>query len=124
MEAEVLRLRLQLRRNLNRVIYGAVAAVFLIFVLAFLHVALWSWLAGHMAGGWASLVVCAVDLVITGILGALALFSSPGQAETEALAVRRQALNDAAGSLTVMALLPRVMEYVVASRFAKGRSRG
>ena len=123
MEAEVLRLRLQLRRNLNRVVYGAVAVVFLMFVIAFLHVALWQWLASHMSGGWASLAVCAVDLVITGVLGALALYSSPSAAETEALAVRRTALNDAAGSLTVAALLPRALEFVVLSRLNKGRAR-
>jgi hypothetical protein len=54
----------------------------------------------------ATLILLGVNLVIAAIFGLLAMRSSPGHAEQEALRVRRQALDAARGSLTLTAIVP------------------
>jgi hypothetical protein len=92
-DAEALRLRLQVRRLAVRTVLVTVALVFLACALVLAHVATWFWL--RLDEGWTvqgSAAVLAVgDLVIAGLLAVVALRMGPGAVETEARLVRRQA---------------------------------
>ncbi len=70
---------------------GAVAAVFAICFIAVAHFTAWLALVKVVSPLIAALIVLAVDLVITGILGFLASRSSPDRVEREAIVVRDQA---------------------------------
>ena len=87
-----------------RAAYGGVAAVFGIGVLVLLHVLAYNLLVPHVSPAVASLILLAFDLVVAGVCGLKALKSVPGLVETEALAIRKQALLDMRGSVTPMAL--------------------
>jgi hypothetical protein len=92
-DAEALRLRLQARRFAVRAILAAVALVFLAFALVLAHVAAWFWLrvnCGWMVQSTAALLAVG-DLVVAGVVGAVALRLGPGPAEIEARLLRRQA---------------------------------
>jgi hypothetical protein len=58
-------------------------------------------------------------LFLAAILAVLASRSTPGRLELEALEVRRRALDDAAGSLSVMSMLIRAVELLLSSRSRK-----
>jgi hypothetical protein len=92
-DAEALRLRLQARRLAVRVILVAVALVFLACALVLAHVAAWFWL--RVSCDWmvqsTAAVLAVGDLVVAGVVGAVALRLGPGPAEIEARLLRRQA---------------------------------
>ncbi len=92
-DAEALRLRLQARRLAVRVILAAIALVFLVCALVLVHVAAWFWLRVNCA--WTvqstAALVAVGDLVVAGVLAAVALRLGPGPAETEARVLRQQA---------------------------------
>ncbi len=90
-QAELLRLRRLARRQIRRGIYGAIAGIFALGLLAWLHIALALWLASLMAPVWAALIVAGVDLVIAGAFGAVAASNTPDRIEREALVVRDEA---------------------------------
>ncbi len=102
--AEALRLRQLVHRQSMRAVYGGVAAVFGIGVLVLLHVVAYNLLVPYVSPVVASLILLAVDLVIAGLCGMRALNSKPSLIEEEALAIRKQALIDMRGSVTMMAL--------------------
>ena len=118
-EAEGLRLRRMARRTATRIVLGCIALVLLLAALAVGHVAAWFWLREVMAARFAALVLTGVDLLIAVILGVLAARSAPGRVELEALELRRRALQDAAGALTLSAVMLRVMDAVMRSRGRK-----
>ena len=60
----------------------------------------------YVASIAATLILLGVNLVIAAIFGLLAMRSSPGHAEQEALRVRQQALEAARGSLALTAIVP------------------
>jgi hypothetical protein len=107
-EAEVVRLRGLVTRVVTRVGFAAVALVFVLGALTFGHLAAWY---GIRVGLEQSFLVTAgilggADLLIAIILLVLASRSSPSRTETEALEVRRRALEGigSALSLTQMVL--------------------
>ena len=102
--AEALRLRELASRQSMRAAYGAIAAVFGIGVLVLVHVVAYNILVKYVSPVVASLILLAFDLVVAGACGLKALKSVPGAVETEALAIRKQALMDMRGSVTPMAL--------------------
>jgi hypothetical protein len=53
-----------------------------------------------------TLILLGINLAITAVFSLLAVRSSPGHAEQEALRVRRQALDAARGSLFITAAVP------------------
>ena len=116
LEAEALRLGQQARRTVIRVVLGYFALVLMFGAVAFLHVAAWFWLRTMLPAQTAGLIFAGADLVAGLILMALALRSAPGIVEREALAVRRQALEDAAGSLSVSAMLIQLFGRLFLSR--------
>ena len=115
--AEALRLRQLVHRQLMRAVYGGVAAIFGIGVLVLLHVVAYDLLVPHVSPVVASLILLVVDLAIAGVCGMQALNSKPSLIEEEALAIRKQALTDMRGSVTMMALAGE------AAGFAFRRSR-
>ncbi len=102
--AEALRLRQLASRQGMRAAYGAVAAVFGLAVLVLVHIVLYNILVLYVSPLVASLTLLALDLVVAGICGLKALKSVPSAIEEEALAIRKQALIDLKGSLTVISL--------------------
>lgn len=125
-QAEVLRLRRMARRQAMRGVYGAVAAVFALSLLAWLHIAGAFALAPRVGSIWAALIVAAVDLVIAGILGAIAASSSPDRIEREALVVREEARSQLAEAAVMTALVGPVLRRVglgLVTRMIGGRPR-
>jgi hypothetical protein len=116
LEAEGLRLRHMAKRLVMRVVCGYFALVLVVGALAFLHVAAWFWLRQVLTAPAAALICAGVDLLLGLIPAALAFRSSPGLVEREALAIRRRALEDIAGSLTVSALMIQLIDRLVRSR--------
>jgi hypothetical protein len=114
-EAELLRLRTMMARQVRRGIFGAVAAVFGVAVLALAEVAGWQVLRLKFQPISTTLILLGINLAIAAAFGVLAARSAPGHAEREALQVRRQTLEAARGSLAVTAALP------VATRLLRGR---
>ncbi len=117
--AEALRLRQLASRQGLRAVYGAVAAVFGLAVLVLVHVVLYNLLVLYVSPLVASLILLALDLVIAGICGLKALKSTPSAIEEEALAIRKQALIDLKGSVTVMSLAGEA----AGTMFRRGRGR-
>jgi len=115
-EAERLRISSHVRRTARRVVMGSIALALLLAALVFGHVAAWYWLRTYMAGQYVALIFVGVELLLALVLFLLAFRSSPGLAEVEALAVRRRALEQAGGSLTITALIVRVLERLFRSR--------
>ena len=92
-DAEALRLRLQVRRLAVQAVLGAVALVFLGCALVLAHVAGWYWL--RLDVGWtvqgSAAVLTVGDLAIAGLLAVVMLRMGPGAVETEARLMRQQA---------------------------------
>ena len=113
LEAEALRLSHKARRMVIRILLACMAMALLLAALAFGHVAAWFWLRERLAGQYVALIFVGFDLLLAVVLIVLADRSTPGGVEAEALAVRRRALDDAAGSLTMSAVLIRLVEQVL-----------
>jgi hypothetical protein len=105
-EAELLRLRAMVARQGRRAAFGMVAFIFVIAVLVLAEAAGWQALRLYVAPIAATLILLGVNLVTAGIFGLLAVRSSPGHVEQEALRVRQQALEAARGSLAFATIVP------------------
>lgn len=114
-QAEGLRLRRLAHRTTYRGIYGAVAAVFAIALLAVVHFALHEWMLAYVSPLAATGILALVDLVIAGIFGLLSIRSSPDAVELEATRVRDTARAQLTDTLTMTALIGPAM------RLAGGR---
>ena len=102
--AEALRLREMASRQSMRAAYGGVAALFGIAVFVLLHVVAYHMMVPNVTPLVASLIMLAFDLIVAAVCGLKALKSVPGPVELEALAIRKQALQDVRGSVTFMSL--------------------
>jgi len=102
-DAEGMRLRSMATRLATRIAFAVIALVFIIGALVFAHLAAWFWLETGFAMSpvGATLILCAVDLVVAIIAGLLASRSTPSRVEREALQVRQQAMTALSGSLNV-----------------------
>jgi hypothetical protein len=105
-EAELLRLRTMMARQVRRGIFGVIAAVFAVAVLALGEVAGWPALRLKFQPISTTLILLGIDLAIAAVFGVLAVRSAPGPTEREALQVRQRALETARGSLVFTAALP------------------
>ena len=105
-EAELLRLRTMMARQLRRGIFGALAVVFGVAVLGLAEVAGALALRLQFQPIPATLILLGINLAIAAVFGVLAARSAPGHMEREALQVRQQALETARGSLAFTAVLP------------------
>jgi hypothetical protein len=114
-EAEGLRLRAMARRSVIRIVLAVVALVFLSGTLIFAHIALWLWL--QLAQGWTPIATSGAlgggDLAAAIVLSLLAARSTPGRVEREALAVRRQAWENATSSMALSAMLLPALRLIL-----------
>lgn len=116
LEAEALRVGHQMRRAAGRIAFGYLALIMVFCAFGFLHLAGWFWLRETLSTVQAAMIFTGVDLLVAAVFVWLALRSSPGAIEREALAVRRRALEDAEDSLAVSSLLVSLVEQFLASR--------
>ena len=114
--AEALRLRRLARRQAIRAGLGAGAAVFAIAGFVLLHVLAYTLLLAVVRPWVAALILLAVDLVIAGVLGAMAMRNEPDRIEQEALAVRRQSLLEMKRAVTFMAIAGELTGVAIRSR--------
>lgn len=111
-EAEGLRLREQIRRTVVRAILGIIAMGFLAAAVVFANIAAWYWLRLYWTELNTALAMAGADIVMALLLMALAARSTPSRAEVEALAIRRQAMDSAAGSLAFSALAVQLLRLL------------
>lgn len=116
LEAEALRLNHKAKRIVARAVFGCVALALLLGALVFGHIAAWYWLREVLPERYVALIFLGTDLLLAALLALRAMRSTPGLVEREALALRRSALEDATASLTVSALLLRLLEQLLRSR--------
>jgi len=115
LSAETIRLRHLVRRGIGRSIVGVIALALLFAALLFAHVSAWYWLRESLPTHVVALILAAVDLLLAVILALAAAWSSPGEAERAAIAVRDRALDDAVASVSISALLIRLVDLLLAS---------
>lgn len=115
-EAEVLRLRALIKRQVRRGTYGTIAATFAVAVLTLAEVAAWQGLRLKVEAIPATLILLGINLLIAAVFGLLAARSTPSRTEQEALRVRRQALDAARGSLAFATLVPTATHLLTARR--------
>jgi hypothetical protein len=109
-QAELLRLRRFTRRQVVRVILGAIALVFLLACLAALHVAGYFGLRrADILPVYAALIVAGVDFLIAAVLGLLAARDTPDRVEREALQVRRSAQEQLIEAATMTAVIGPIL---------------
>jgi hypothetical protein len=106
-EAEILLIRREIRTLINRAIYGAVAAVFGLFLLSALHVL--AYMALRQYGGLgpvvAAAIILAVDLIVTLVFSLLARGAMRDPVAEEARMLRDQSLAQIKDTLTIAAVL-------------------
>jgi hypothetical protein len=123
-EAEIVRLRVLLARQVRRAAFGVGAAIFMLGVLVLAEVAGCQVLRLYVTPISATLILLGINFVIACFFGVLAARSSPGHAEREALQVRRQALDAARGALALTAAVPVVSTLLrLLGRRRSGRRR-
>ena len=105
-EAEILRIRHMLKRQGMRAAFGLAAVIFILGVFVLANMAGWQVLRLYVSAMYATFIMLGVHVLIAVILGLLAVRSSPGHTETEALALRKRALREAQSSLALGALVP------------------
>jgi hypothetical protein len=122
LDAEILRLRAMATRQARRAAFGSIALIFALAVLALVEIAGWQGLRLRVEAIPTTLILLGINLLIAAVFGLLAVRSSPGHAEQEALQVRRQALDAARGSLLLTAAVPAATTLLGFDRHA-GRRR-
>jgi high-affinity Fe2+/Pb2+ permease len=117
-EAEGVRLRGLVTRIVTRAIFAVVASIFLLGALTFGHFAAWY---GIRVGLEQSFLVTTgilggADLLVAIILLVLASRSTPSRTETEALEVRRRALEGIGSALSLTQMVLPVLRLVSGMR--------
>ena len=110
--AEAIRIRKLARRQTVRVVMGVIALVFLAGAIASGHLAGYLALRDVVAPVHAALIIVGADIVLCLIFVLLAARSRPGAVEREALAVRRQAVEELGESVALWAVLTPVVRYL------------
>lgn len=105
LEAERVLLGLQAKRWAVRLALGLVGAVFVLAALAMLHVLAWVALEPHLGPLGRAGAILGGDVVIAGILLALAMRDSPSRQEIEARMLRDSAISQARASFGLLPLL-------------------
>jgi hypothetical protein len=111
-EAEAIRIRRLTRRQIVRVVFAAVALIFLAAALGAAHAAGYFALRGVVSPLYAALIIAGADVVLCVIFAMLASYSSPSTVEREALAVRQQALLQLGESVALWSVLTPVARYL------------
>jgi hypothetical protein len=119
-EAEKVRLRLQVRRAIMRAVLAVLGGLWLLGALAFAHVAAGLWLAHRWGSVRAALSVAAFDIVIAVILILLALRKKPSAAEVEAKGLRDSAWRETIRAMTLAGLMDPLIRLAI-SRLRRQR---
>jgi len=106
LEAEMLHLRAYAKRQGLRVLWGVVAAIFAVSVLVIVDMLIWQIAHLYVTAIAATLILLAINVILTGLFISLAMRNKPSSEETEAAIVLRDALSAARGTLVFTAALP------------------
>ena len=104
-QAEILLIQRMIRRQVMRVVWGAVAAVFAIAVLIMLHVLAFMALAALLSPILDAVAVLGFDALVMIIFVVFALRGAPDPIEAEARMIRDQALAEMRESVAISVLL-------------------
>lgn len=121
-EAELLRLKLMVARQIRRVAIAFAAGVFCILALVFAEGCGWELMLQLTSALYASLVLAGVNLLLAVGLILVALRSSPGSSEREAIRVRQKALAASGGSLASLTTF-RILGPLLVSRWRRPKRR-
>lgn len=108
--AEALRLKRQATRYGRQAVYLAVAGLFGLFALVFVHVLLWMICYGPWNTGrvWASVIVVAFDAVIAGVLVMLGRGKLADPIEVEARITRDRSISELKSAFLMTAVMGTV----------------
>ena len=122
-DAEILRLRAMMARQGRRGAFALIALIFALAVLALAEVT--GWLARRLRfeSILSTLILLGANLIIAAVFGWMAARSSPGQTEQEALRMRRQALDEARGTLALAVAAPAIMRLLPGGKDRAARKR-
>jgi hypothetical protein len=105
-EAEILRYKSMAARQGRRAAFGVAGLIFGIGFLVSLEIVGWQMARMYILPIYATLCMMGFNFLIAAGFAAVAMRSSPGRPEIEALAVRQRAVQGLRTSLTVSALIP------------------
>lgn len=105
-------------RIATRVVFAVIALFFVIGALVFAHVAAWYELRTALDQSFliTTAILGGTDLLVAFILLFLASRSSPSRVETEALEVRRKAIEGLSNALSVTAMLLPLLRIATSFR--------
>lgn len=117
-EAEGVRLRGMATRMATRVVFALVALLFVTGALVFAHVAAWYELRTALNQSYliTTAILGGADLVVAIILLFLATRSSPSRVETEALEVRRKAIEGLSSAVSMTSMLLPLLRIATSFR--------
>jgi hypothetical protein len=105
-EAEILRYKSIAARQGRRAGFGVVALIFGLGFLVTAEIAGWQTIRMYILPIYATLCVMGFNLLIAAGFVMIAMRSSPGRTENDALAVRKRAVQALQTSMTISALIP------------------
>jgi len=115
-QAEALRLRRAARRMAVRAVLLAVAAGFAIAAVGFAHLFAWVMLEPVHGAGVAAAALTVADLLIAGVLVALAMREHPDPVDVEARLISRHAWQGVRQSLDWWGLVVPLLRAILLSR--------
>ena len=115
-QAELVRIKRMIHRQVMRVVWGAVAAVFGIAVLVVLHfIAYLALVPALLSPLLGAVAVFVFDLIVAAIFGLLAMRGAPDAVEAEAKQLRDRSLAGMRDSLAISTLLNPISRAVFRS---------
>jgi uncharacterized membrane protein len=105
-EAEILRYKSMAARQGRRAGFGVAALIFGVGFLISLEIAGWQTARMYILPIYATLGVMGFNFVIAAVFVVVAMRSSPGQSEIDALAVRKRAVEALQTSVAISTLVP------------------
>jgi membrane-bound ClpP family serine protease len=105
-EAEILRYKSMAARQGRRAGFGVAALIFGLGFLITLEIAGWQVARMYMLSIYATLCLMGLNFVVAAVFGFVAMRSSPDRSETDALEVRKKAVQALQTSMTISAIIP------------------
>ncbi len=110
-------------RMVARAMFAAIAVVFALAAVVFVHIAAWYEIRVGLAQSYLATagILGGIDLLLAIILALLASRSGPGAVEVEALEIRRKAIEGIGSALSVTRLIIPVVRLVADMRRPRRR---